>query len=189
MEIDLLTRLTSLLAKIKIPYMISGGVAVIYYGLPRLTHDFDLVIHLRLKDLSIFLEALESLKNEFIIDRDQIKEAVSLKSQFNLYHPPSGLKVDFWLLKNEAFDKERFGRRKKEKIHGKEIYFSSAEDLILIKLKWYKNSGGERHLFDAASVFQVQKEKLDFSYLEKWAKRQKTQKFLGKLGEIEIQKT
>ena len=38
---DLLVRVVDKINKLNILYMITGGIAVIFFGKPRLTHDFD----------------------------------------------------------------------------------------------------------------------------------------------------
>jgi len=38
---DLLVRVVDRINKLNIPYMITGGIAVIFFGKPRLTHDLD----------------------------------------------------------------------------------------------------------------------------------------------------
>ena len=38
---DLLVRVVDKINELNIPYMITGGIAVIFLGKPRLTHDFD----------------------------------------------------------------------------------------------------------------------------------------------------
>ncbi len=47
----------SRLNKLGIQYMITGSVASIIYGEPRLTHDIDLVIELNKDDAERFAEA------------------------------------------------------------------------------------------------------------------------------------
>jgi len=39
-----------------------------------------------------------------------IEEAFKRKSEFNLLDPKTGLKVDFWVMKGDAFDKLRLKR-------------------------------------------------------------------------------
>jgi predicted nucleotidyltransferase len=65
-------------------------------------------------------------------------------------------------------------------ILGYKVYFVSPEDLILVKLKWHKTSSSERQLEDVESVIKIQK-KLDWKYLEKWAKIQSTSEALQSL--------
>ena len=38
---DLLVRVVDRINELSIPYMITGGIAVIFFGKPRLAHDFD----------------------------------------------------------------------------------------------------------------------------------------------------
>jgi len=83
----------------------------------------------------------------------------------------SGDKVDFWMLTGEPFDRSRFSRRYAEDILGMRIMVSSPEDTILAKLRWAVLSGGsEKQFTDALRIYEVQFEKLDISYLERWAR-------------------
>ena len=43
---DLLERLVAVLERLKIPYLITGSVAAMAYGEPRLTNDIDVVVDL-----------------------------------------------------------------------------------------------------------------------------------------------
>lgn len=52
----------------------------------------------------------------------------------------------------------------------------TAEDTILIKLLWYQESKIEKHLIDAAFVYQIQEKNLDIAYLNKWSKKTKNNK-------------
>jgi hypothetical protein len=40
------------LARLRIPYMLTGALAVIYYGEPRTTHDIDLVAAISAADIA-----------------------------------------------------------------------------------------------------------------------------------------
>jgi molybdenum cofactor biosynthesis enzyme MoaA len=43
----------------KIKYIVVGGVAVNFYGIPRMTYDIDLLLDLEDKNLKKFLELLK----------------------------------------------------------------------------------------------------------------------------------
>jgi hypothetical protein len=51
------------------------------------------------------------------------------------------------------------------------LFLATAEDIILRKLYWFQLGGGssERQWNDVLGVLQVQKEKLDYSYLQRLA--------------------
>ena len=66
------------------------------------------------------------------------------------------LKFDLWILTDEEFDKTRFSRRKRVKILNQFMEMASAEDTILQKLKWFRMGKIEKHLVDAAFVYQIQ---------------------------------
>lgn len=185
---QLLKDITSLLANASIPYMVTGSLSVILYGRPRASHDIDFIIEAEEKDIDNIIQVFLSLPhNEFIVQSSLIEDAVMHKSMFNVLHLPTMLKLDFFLLKNEEFDKSRFKRRKTIVLFGQSMIFASPEDTILIKLLWYKDSKIEKHLIDAAFVYQVQEEDLDKTYLKKWAKKHKTVGILKELVLINLE--
>ena len=87
------------------------------------------------------------------------------------------MKVDFWILENDIFDRSRLKRKITKKVWGENISFISPEDLIISKLDWYKKSRSTRHLEDVESVIAIQK-KMDWRYIRKWVRIQSTEKYL-----------
>ena len=53
------------------------------------------------------------------------------------------------------------------------LYLATAEDIILRKLYWFQLGGGssERQWGDVLGVLQVQKEKLDYTFLQRGARQ------------------
>lgn len=170
---ELLKKIGWILAELKIPYIITGGIAVVVWGRPRFTADIDIVVELTSQKIDQLARMLLDIDKDVYVDKSSIKEALEKKGEFNFIHSASGLKVDFWILKNDDFDRERIKRRIRKKIGGQTLYFSSPEDLILIKLQWYKKTESTRQLEDIESILKIQK-KLDLKYLKKWAKVQST---------------
>lgn len=164
---DLLLRVISKINSLGIPYMMTGGVAVIFFGRPRLTHDFDLVIEMRDADIP---ELVKLFQDDFYVSEEAILEALKKRSMFNIIHFDSGIKVDFWLLQRDEFDRTRFERKKLHSYGNLDMYVSAPEDVILKKLLWYKESDIQKHRDDALGILEVQK-KLDMDYLEHWAGR------------------
>lgn len=186
---QLLKAITSLLQRAHILYMVTGSVSVIFYGRPRASHDIDFVVDAKRKDIGRITKAFSTLSDEFLVGAKDIETAIVQNHHgFNVLHLPTMLKLDFWLLKDDAFDKERFRRKKRVKLFGQEMIFASPEDTILKKLLWYRESKIEKHLIDAAFVYQIQGKMLDKNYMQQWAKKHKTTKLLQELQEIDLEK-
>ncbi len=143
---------------------------MVAWGRPRYTADIDTVIELRDENIEILAKALMRLGKFGYVSKDAMKEALRMRSEFNFIDGNTGMKVDFWISKNDAFARSQFERRVAQKIYGTKVYFASPEDLILSKLRWYKLSSSDRHLEDIESVFAVSADKLDREYLIKWGK-------------------
>lgn len=185
---QLLKDVASFLHDAQIPYMVTGSLSSIFYGRPRASHDIDFILEAESGDSNRVKEAFAALpRKEFVVDPIYIKDAIINNTQFNIFHLPTGLKIDFWLLKDTIFDKERFKRRRNVQIFGQTISFASPEDTILKKLLWYQEGKIEKHLIDAAFVYQVQKDNLDENYLQRWAKKLGTMKLLKEIAKIDLE--
>ncbi|PIU03431.1 hypothetical protein COT44_03235 [Candidatus Shapirobacteria bacterium CG08_land_8_20_14_0_20_39_18] len=183
-QAELFIEITSFFNKAKIPYMITGAWSAIFYGRPRASHDIDFVVELYNQDTWRVLEALKELPEDFSVQEEDIREAIKIKSVFNIIHLPTLLKIDIWLLKDEEFDRSRFKRRKQVKILGQLMWMVSAEDTILQKLRWYQMGKIEKHLVDAAFVYQIQQKNLDKKYLVSWAEKLKVLDLLKEIKKI-----
>ena len=80
--------------------------------------------------------------------------------------------MDFVIKKDNEFARLEIQRAIKKDFHGQKVYFISPEDLILIKLLWYKNSGSTRHWEDAESILKITE--VDLKYIKDWANSQST---------------
>ena len=167
----LLAQIAKVLEKTGIPYLVTGGMAVVAWGRPRYTADIDTVIELHDENIEILAKALMGLGKAGYISTDAMKEALRFRSEFNFVDGNTGMKVDFWISKNDEFARSQFKRRIAQDVYGTEVYFSSPEDLILSKLLWYKLSSSNRHLEDIESIFAVSEDKLDHKYLATWSQK------------------
>ncbi len=170
------------LNRLKIPYMVTGGMAVFVWGRPRFTADIDIVIEIEPPKIEDLEKALLSLEKSGYLDKDLMLRALHTNGEFNFIDWTTGTKVDFWIYKKQdPFDISRFKRRRAKKILGEMVYFTSPEDLILIKLLWFGQSESTRQLEDIESVLKISGDKLDMNYLNKWAKKQGVFKILSRL--------
>jgi hypothetical protein len=166
---SLLIKIVKVLERLKIPYFVTGGMAVTVWGRPRFTADIDVIVQMQPKDVITLEKTLSAISEASYIDIDSIRNALNQYGEFNFVDGESGMKVDFWILKNTPFGMSQLKRRKIQTVLRKKIYFVSPEDLILSKLIWHKESPTGRQLDDVESVLRVSKEKLDYKYLKTWA--------------------
>ncbi|MBI2092148.1 MAG: hypothetical protein HYY43_02410 [Deltaproteobacteria bacterium] len=164
-ELDVLKEVTGRLDKASISYMISGSVAMNFYAQPRMTRDIDIVVILRPENVKDFIALFEK---DFYIEPDTVKDEVARNGMFNIIHNKFILKIDFIIQREEKFSQSRFNRRKQIKIDGVKMWIISAEDLILSKLLWAKDSLSEMQLKDVKNILSVA-EGLDLEYMNKWA--------------------
>lgn len=176
----ILRKIGAALEALGIPYLITGGLAVTVWGRPRFTADIDIVIEIPPGKTDALVRSLKALGGDLAVDPQAVAEAVRARSEFNVMDTASGLKLDFWILRDDAFDRERMRRRVQRVVGGQSLSFISPEDLILVKLLWHKESGSTRHLEDIESIMRIQ-ENLDRAYLHRWATQQSTQATLEAL--------
>lgn len=100
---------------LRIPYAIGGSLASVLHGIPRTTVDAHLVADLQPEQISPFVRAL---RDEFYVDPLAVLDAIQHRSSFNL----SSREV----LLDEP---ERTA------------WVTSAEDIILAKLEWFRMGG------------------------------------------------
>lgn len=162
--------MTAVLEKLKIPYMISGSVASILYGEPRLTNDIDVIIALKREDVPLLRSSFPPEKF-YVPLEETIFEEIKNKGQFNIIHTPTAIKMDCIILKDTEFDLEQFKHRKRIPfISNKKAFSSSPESIILNKLLFYKQGGSEKHIRDIVGVLKVSGNIINKDYIEKWSK-------------------
>lgn len=186
-QAKLLKDITHFLSFYKIPYMITGSWSSIYYGRPRASHDIDFVVELPIENIKKTTQLFSRLPDTFMIQPDTIKEAIKRKSQFQALHLPTMLKMDFWILTMQSFDKTRFQRRKKIKLFNQLMEMATPEDTIVQKLIWYSKGKIEKHLVDAAFVLQIQWKNLDKKYLTFWINKLNLGKYYKELRLLNLE--
>ncbi len=156
------------LEELNIPYMITGSVASMAYGEPRMTLDMDVVADFSIDNAEKFCQ---KFNEDFYKDLDMILEAIREQGHFNIIHAPSGSKVDFYQLRNDILSQQMFKNRRLESFReDKMAAFTRPEDIIIHKLIFYKEGQSEKHLSDIRGMLEVSGEQFDLSYID-----QKTQ--------------
>src|SRR3989338_10329340 len=163
-ELEVLKVVTGQLEKANIPYLVSGSMAANYYTVPRMTRDIDIVVELKISEVENFVRLFQK---DFMVQGESIKEEIERNGMFNLIHKKFIIKIDFILLKESHFQNSMFSRRQKVSIQDQSMWFISAEDLILAKLSWAKDSLSDMQLNDVRNIIAT-RGNLDLAYIEKW---------------------
>ena len=167
---ELLIQVVHVLEGASVPFMLTGSLASSLQGEPRSTHDIDLVVDLQPAAIDPLVDAFPPPR--FHLDRAAVERAVRTRGLVNLLDVEGGDKVDLWMLTGESFDQSRFSRRETVPVFGLAMPVSTPEDTILQKLVWSRMSGGsDRQRLDARRVMEVQRPRLDITYLREWALR------------------
>ncbi|MDP2632199.1 MAG: nucleotidyltransferase [Candidatus Curtissbacteria bacterium] len=175
---EILVQIIHVLNHHRIEYLLTGSLAVSYYGFPRATHDIDFVIETTPNQLGKVKLAISDL------GPDYIGEALD-SSFFNLYHAETGIKIDLWLVSPDEFT-TKFKRKQTMRVGRQTINLISPEDLILTKLRWCKEAKSERHMRDCAGILEVQKGKLDMTHLRKMAKEFEVESLFREAGDYPV---
>jgi hypothetical protein len=159
------------LDRLDIPYFVGGSLASALYGVVRATMDTDIVAEVRSEHVERLVAILQ---DRFYIDADMIGDAIQHESSFNLIHLESMFKIDIFIRNSRPFARKQMQRRVLQVVGEKtqsRIYVTTAEDIILAKLDWFRLGGkvSERQWQDVLGVLVVQSGRLDFDYLRQWA--------------------
>ena len=169
MEQDEVLRFTtSALKRLGVPYALVGSFASGVWGESRFTQDIDIVIELDSKQVDDLCEAFP--EDGFYVSRPSIEAAVAQHRPFNIIHPTSGNKIDFFVLGDASWAKAQIERsRSLELFPNCLVQVASPEDVILGKLIDYREGGSEKHLRDIASILRISAEHIDSEYIAEHA--------------------
>ena len=149
-----------------LPYAIVGSVASSVYGEPRATNDVDIVIQLPKSEAEKLMEAFPS--DRFYVPPKEVVElelARPFGGHVNVIALETMMKADFYPL--TRFEAEWFSRRRVLPVDNHDVWFAVPESVILHKLRFYREGGGEKHLRDIRGMLQVSGEALDHAALER----------------------
>lgn len=166
LEFETLKRVLCRLEQACIPYMLTGSMALNFYGHPRATNDFDIVVEVRSHHKKQLLDLFSA---DFYIDGQAIDDALAHESLFNVIDNESIFKIDFIIKKNDALAEQQFSRRQTKELADVKAYVISPEDLIIAKLQWSAESLSEMQERDIKNMLRLLAKELDYAYLEKWA--------------------
>ena len=154
-----------------IPYMVTGSLAVIAYGEPRLTNDIDIVLELDDASIAKIQKAFESgyyCPPEEVL---RIEQRRISRGHFNLIDYKTGLKADCYLVGDDPFQVWGLRNRRCIQIGAQDLYLAPVEYVIVKKLLFYNEGGSEKHLRDIRSIISVSSELIRHDVVSKYVEQ------------------
>jgi len=148
-------------------YMVTGAVASIVYGEPRLTHDIDLVLVLSDEGAGKIIEAFP-LEEFYCPPVEVIKVELKrpLRGHFNLVHHETGFKADVYLMGKDPLHNWSMSKRRQMQMEGNTLWVAPPEYVIVRKLEYYREGKSEKHLKDIVSMITISEKQIDFEDLQ-----------------------
>ncbi|MFH0734330.1 MAG: hypothetical protein V1773_05935 [bacterium] len=151
----------------KINYFVTGSVASIVYGEPRLTNDIDLIISVFESQVDVLIKAFPF--EEFYIPPKEIiitELRRPNRGHMNIIHHKSGFKADIYFVGKDEFQLWALENKKEIVFLNTIIPVAPAEYVIIKKLEFYKEGFSSKHITDIQNILTNSKALIDFDFLE-----------------------
>lgn len=166
---DIVIEIATVFEAAQTRYFVTGSIASMAYGEVRPTLDVDVVVDLRYGDAEAI--AAHFCEPDWYLSRAAMLDAMQVAGQFNAISNTSAYKIDFMVVEPHGYNKVRFSRARTVLIGGTQVKFAAPEDVILMKLRYFKESKHERHLRDITSMLRISGQSIDPAYLQLWAEQ------------------
>ncbi len=166
-EANLFLMFTQRLNTLGIAYMVSGSVAVIIYGEPRLTHDVDLIVVLEREHIARLPKLFPPA--EFYCPPAEViavEVAREQRGHFNIIHHETGFKADLYLSGRDPLHAWGLARARQLEVEGQVLSVAPPEYVIVRKLEYYREGGSQKHLRDIRSMLNTSPEAIQSAELE-----------------------
>jgi hypothetical protein len=166
--------------------MITGAVASIIYGEPRLTNDIDLVIDMNSDDVGSFANTFP-IEDFYCPPQEVIRLEIarSQRGHFNLIHHATGFKADIYASGRDELHHWGLKNRKWVDVENEKFWLAPIEYVILRKLEYYREGQSEKHLRDISSILELSSNDIDFKMLEAQINKRTLQKEWGSAKNFE----
>ena len=102
------------------------------------------------------------------VSPEAAREALAIRTMFNVIDVESGWKVDLIVRKDRAFSRSEFERRIPLAFGPITLPVATVEDLVLAKLEWARLGGSARQLEDVRALVRIAGEAFDRRYAAQW---------------------
>lgn len=177
--IETLTFVTEQLDLLEIPYAITGSLASSAHSEPAQTMDGDLLLVAPPSKAAALSQALAP---RFYAPQDMLEDAARSGGFINVIDGRTSIKIDLTFV-GDDYLRQCIRGRVRERIgdHPGEFWFVAAEDIILMKLLWRKDTQSAKQWENALGVARYKGTRMDWKYLFEQARALGLEKDLIKL--------
>ena len=158
-----------------VPYMVVGSLATNVYCARRSTEGGDFVVQANLAQLA---REISDETSDVRFDPQLSFESVTATRKVVLRTETHGFEVELFALGDDEHDQQRFHRRIQVETFDRSVWIASLEDMIVTKLRWAQHAGREKDISDARNLIGVQRDRIDWPYVESWCDRHGTRELL-----------
>lgn len=163
-------------------YIVSGSIAAIIYGEPRLTHDVDFIIYLNPENVRRLPEVFP--QSDFYLPPVQVildEVARDQRGHFNVIHLDTGFKADFYTSGRDELHAWAFRNARRLEYRGEILSVAPPEYVIIRKLEYFREGGSDKHLRDIRSMLMVSGPQINKEEIQDWIKRRGLEAQWGKV--------
>ena len=150
-----------------LPYAVTGSVASMAYGEPRLTNDIALLLEIKVQDIPLLIAAFPEA--DFYLPPSEVIATEIVRGNrghLNIISQHSLLKADVYLVSGDPLHHWAMENIRTMDIEGLPVSFTPPEYLIIRKLEFYREGGSQKHLRDIASMYDESFSIINHSFLE-----------------------
>jgi hypothetical protein len=146
---DLFALFTERLAAAGVDAMVTGSVAAMVYGEPRLTNDIDIVA-------AIHVATIARLVAQFPVEEFYCAPAEVIhvevlrghRGHFNIIHHETGFKADIYVAGRDPLHAWALARARVLPLGATSVRIAPPEYVIVRKLEFYREGGSPKHVTD-----------------------------------------
>lgn len=174
----LLRKIANELNKLRMPYMVIGGQAVLLYGEPRLTKDIDITLGVGIEGVDNIKDLVQKLALKMLVSEDFVQKTMVLP----VMDEKTGIRVDF-ILSFSLYEKQAIERAIEVEFGTTAVKFASLEDIVIHKII----AGRGRDIEDVKAIL-LKNPNYNVRYIKGWLKefdKSLNENFLAVFQEIE----
>jgi len=164
---SLFVAFTTRLEQAGVPYMVTGSVASMIYGEPRLTLDVDLVIEIDEPHIDALCGAFP-LEEFYCPPADVIRleSRRPRRGHFNIIQHSTGLRADVYTVGRDPLHHWAMSQRRSLAVEGNSLHVAPPEYVILRKLEYYREGQSQKHIDDIRGMLSHSSDEIDFAFVE-----------------------